>query len=426
MGANDDEGYSIILDGMDLVIAGWTNSYAPQPAQGPNKANVFVWKTNLMTNFDIYGKVYGWADEDEKLMDEQGLIKTNDGNYTIAGWTCSQGPGAPPNPNFLLIKIHNPTGNVIWSRVHPSVPGANSEQAYPIIQTANNGYAVAGWTNSFGIAQSEDFHFLTLDQNGSRPVCVLSINPDTGRFFGTEPDSAVCFYEGFDTTHIPIKDTSVLYTRICTTSVHIDTLDVGPTKIFFSSASPFDSTITGTITPSCSLYNYGNASVTGYNVQLTIDDFYNATYTVGVNHASHTYIQADFPASSSNWPRGEHTVKCTTQLTNDADHSNDLAESELFVNVHDVGTVLINYPTGNVDSVATLTPRAKLKNYGNVLDSFPVKFVIDGPVKTVWSNETIVRIYPGYELTLDFANWTVGPRGNYLTQCSTKLSTDMN
>jgi len=431
-GSYDDEGYSLIVDNFNLVVAGWTNSYGLQPPPPTRKANIFVWSMplNIPGGPDIFNKAYGWLDEDEKVMDEQSLVKTVEGHYAISGWTKSVGPGTgglSPNPNFLIMKFDN-MGNIIWSRVHPSIPGANSEEAYPIIQTFSagipSGYAIAGWTNSFGIGQSEDFHFLTVDQNGARPICVLDLIP------GTEPcysymDSAVVFTEGFDVTTILLKDTSVMYTKVCTTETQVDTIDVGPTKIFFSAASPFDSTNTTLITPSCSLYNYGNADVSNYNVQMTIGNFYTGTYMVG-SHQSHTYIQADFPTSVTDWPRGQHTVKCTTQLTGDVDDTNDTLSSSIFVNVHDVGTVEINHPTGNVDSLATFTPKVKIKNFGNVSENFNVKFTIDGPAKTTWTDDSIVTVSAGNELTIDFASWTVGPSGNYTTKCTTELSTDMD
>ncbi|MEO0082887.1 MAG: T9SS type A sorting domain-containing protein, partial [candidate division WOR-3 bacterium] len=316
MGTNDDEGYSIILDGTDLVIAGWTNSYAPQPPQGPNKANIFVWKTSLINNFDIFGKVYGWADDDEKLMDEQGLIRTIDGNYAVAGWTCSQGPGggAAPTPNFLIMKVSATNGDVIWSRVHPSIPGANFEEAYPIIQTINSGYAIAGWTNSFGIAQSEDFHFLTLDQNGERPVCVLSLMPDTF-WFGTEPDSGVLFTEGFNTTQIPLKDTSVMYTDVCVITQQGDATptDAVPDTIEVCHSTWFKVTIA----------NVGTGTLAaGWWVHLQIEQeqYFDSLYVSVPIPPQTTYLDSFYVHFNHNCL---HRVKIITAYPNDPNNQND-------------------------------------------------------------------------------------------------------
>lgn len=424
MGMDDDEGYSIILDGLDVVAAGWTKSFGPQPTVQPYFANIFVWKISLMTTFDVWNKAYGWAADDEKVMDEQSLLKTSDGNYVLSGWTQSVGPGIP-NPNFLIMKLDQMTGNILWSRVHPSIPGAGSEQAYPIIETYNNtglpkGFAIAGWTNSFGVGPlvTEDFHFLTLDPLGNRPVCVLPLRPDTGSFW-SEQDSAVLYTEFFDMTLMNIKDTSVMYVDVC--AMTVDTNDVGPTGIYFDIPSPFDST--QTVTPLCSLYNYGNTTVS-YNAQLDIGTFYPSTFNV-VNHAPKTTIPATF-SSYTDWPRGTHTVTCISQLATDSRRSNDTLVSVITVHVHDVGTQEINYPTGNLDSAATFTPQAKVKNYGNVQETFNVKYTINGPTKTTWTDDSMVTIGAGNTLAIDFAQWEVIGAGNYTTKCSTELTGDMN
>ncbi|MDP2209457.1 MAG: S8 family serine peptidase [Bacteroidota bacterium] len=170
-GPKDDEAYSVTFDG-NIEVAGWTGTYGPGAL---DTANIFVAKFPSTPGPPIWSNVYGWEKE-EKVMDDKSLIVTNDGNYAVSGWTYSRGPGAPQNPNFLIMKLNSSNGSVIWSRVHPSIPGAKSEEAYPMIQTFNGGYAIAGWTNSFGLG-GDDFHFLTLDPNGNRPVCVLDSTP---------------------------------------------------------------------------------------------------------------------------------------------------------------------------------------------------------------------------------------------------------
>src|SRR4030042_181245 len=161
-GPKDDEAYSLTFDG-NIEVAGWTGTYGVTPDVS---ASIFVANFPPTPGPPIWRNVYGWENE-EKVMDDKSLIVTNDGNYAVSGWTCSAGPGVP-NPNFLIMKLNSSNGSVIWSRVHPSIPGANSEEAYPMIQTLNGGYAIAGDTNSFGLG-GDDFHFLTLDQDGNRP-----------------------------------------------------------------------------------------------------------------------------------------------------------------------------------------------------------------------------------------------------------------
>ncbi|MEO0075448.1 MAG: T9SS type A sorting domain-containing protein, partial [candidate division WOR-3 bacterium] len=234
----------------------------------------------------------------------------------------------------------------------------------------------------------------------------------------SEPETAVFYIEPFDYTIITLRDTIVQSHEICGS---VDTNDVGPTGIFFTPSSPFDST--DIVIPSAYLYNYGNTTVS-YTAQMDIGSFYSSTYNV-VNHAPQTTIQADFP-NWTDWPRGTHSVTVYTQLGSDGNRSNDTLTSSATVHVHDVGTIEINYPTGTLDSTATFTPQAKVKNYGNVQETFNVKFSIDGPVKTIWSDDTTVTVQPGNILAIDFAPWTVISRGDYTTKCSTALTNDMD
>ncbi|MEO0074753.1 MAG: hypothetical protein ABIK31_01400, partial [candidate division WOR-3 bacterium] len=291
-GTYDDEGYSIIFDndpaGPFVVSAGWTNSFGPGTgggAQGP--ANVFIWKISIL-GIELWKNAYGLETGDEKLMDEQGLLRTTDGNYVIAGWTNSTGPGIP-NSNFWMMKVMS-NGIIMWSKAHPSIPGSGNEQAFPIIETfssmgAPTGYAVAGWTDSpeFVIGQ-EDFHFVTLDPTGSRPRCVLEAPVAMLTIPYSEPETAVFYIEPFDYTIITLRDTIVQSHEICGS---VDTNDVGPTGIFFTPSSPFDST--DIVIPSAYLYNYGNTTVS-YTAQMDIGSFYSGTYNV-VNHAPQTTIQ---------------------------------------------------------------------------------------------------------------------------------------
>uniref|UniRef100_A0A7C3Z1U8 T9SS type A sorting domain-containing protein n=1 Tax=candidate division WOR-3 bacterium TaxID=2052148 RepID=A0A7C3Z1U8_UNCW3 len=213
---HDNEAYSVVWDSVSgtIGVAGWTNNFGPN---APPFANLFVWRLTFFGGY-VWGKVYGWAEDDEKVMDDRSLIVTSDGGYAVAGWTKSKGPSAPPNPNFLILKL-NPMGTIQWSRVHPSMPGANFEEANPMIQTIN-GYAIAGWTSSFGLG-GDDFHFLTLDPNGNRPACVLDSVPMTDSFWQIN-DSMIYYYARFPVDSMVLRDTIVRYTDVCTTGVKIN------------------------------------------------------------------------------------------------------------------------------------------------------------------------------------------------------------
>ncbi len=87
------------------------------------------------------------------------VIPTADGGYAIAGWTYSFGQG---NREAYILKM-DAFGNLQWTR---TVGGTNDDGARTIIQTMDGGYLVVGGTQSFGQG-SWDVFVVKLDANGN-------------------------------------------------------------------------------------------------------------------------------------------------------------------------------------------------------------------------------------------------------------------
>ncbi len=87
------------------------------------------------------------------------LIVTSDGGYAIAGWTDSNGAG---EEDFWLVKTEA-DGNIQWNQTYG---GTSRDEAQSIIQTSDGGYAVVGYTFSFG-AGSGDFWLIKTDASGT-------------------------------------------------------------------------------------------------------------------------------------------------------------------------------------------------------------------------------------------------------------------
>ncbi len=153
-GCGTDEAYSVVSDGIDSCAwAGWTNSFGPGNKTTPTNANIFFCKTTLLSMTGI-GYVYGWSSDTEKIMSDKALIKTSStgAGYALSGWTNSYGPGTPQYPNLLLLRLYD-NGLFCWGRVHPSADTKNyAEQGYPIIEAQQENTSFPYWSPGFTTA----------------------------------------------------------------------------------------------------------------------------------------------------------------------------------------------------------------------------------------------------------------------------------
>ena len=72
------------------------------------------------------------------------LVQTSDDGYAVAGYTGN---------DFFLVKFDS-FGAVEWAK---TISGANDDLGYSVVQTTDGGYAVAGETNSFGAGDYDLF-----------------------------------------------------------------------------------------------------------------------------------------------------------------------------------------------------------------------------------------------------------------------------
>jgi len=100
-------------------------------------------------------KLYGGELDDEAAA----IVQTGDEGYAIAGTTFSYGAGSS---DFWLIKT-DMDGNVEWTQTYG---GAEYDAANAMVQTGDGGYAIAGQTYSFGAGDS-DFWLVKVDSSGS-------------------------------------------------------------------------------------------------------------------------------------------------------------------------------------------------------------------------------------------------------------------
>jgi hypothetical protein len=111
----------------------------------------------------LWSETVGGTGNDEALS----MVTALDGGFAITGFTTSFGAGLA---DMYIVKL-NAAGTLQWSR---SVGGTGEDIAYSIIQTNDGGYAVAGYTGSFG---ADEMFIVKLDANGN--TCGNSTTPSS-------------------------------------------------------------------------------------------------------------------------------------------------------------------------------------------------------------------------------------------------------
>jgi len=86
------------------------------------------------------------------------MIKTSDGGYALAGYTRSYGAGGA---DFWLVKTDS-SGKPLWNKTYG---GSSSEFAYSMVQTSDGGYALAGYIYVNG---NYDFWLVRTDTAGNQ------------------------------------------------------------------------------------------------------------------------------------------------------------------------------------------------------------------------------------------------------------------
>jgi hypothetical protein len=130
------------------AVVGFTDSF------GAGDRDFWLVKTDANGVME-WNKTYGGAGADEAW----GLAVTSDGGYAIAGNTNSFGAG---NYDFWLVKT-DASGNVQWSQTYG---GTKGEWLRSLAATSDGGYAIAGDTTSFG-AGRYDFWLVKADADGN-------------------------------------------------------------------------------------------------------------------------------------------------------------------------------------------------------------------------------------------------------------------
>ncbi|MCB1060419.1 MAG: T9SS type A sorting domain-containing protein [Calditrichaeota bacterium] len=147
-GSGDEffESAALTSDG-GVILAGMTDSY------GAGGRDFWIVKTN--ENGDsLWSRTFGGANDDEGT----DVIQTTDGGYLLCGSSASFGSGSE---DFWIVKV-NSTGDSMWSK---TFGGSLTEVCYAVEQTADGGFALGGKTSTFA-ADATDFWLVKTNGTG--------------------------------------------------------------------------------------------------------------------------------------------------------------------------------------------------------------------------------------------------------------------
>ena len=130
-----------------FIIVGWTESY------GEGGKDLWLLRTNASGDL-IWDKTFGGSKEERG----EEIIECSDGGFAIIGRTASVDPG---NYDAWLIRL-NATGGHLWNQTYG---GAGIEYGYGIVECSEGGFAITGWTQSYG-AGSFDMWLMRTDAAG--------------------------------------------------------------------------------------------------------------------------------------------------------------------------------------------------------------------------------------------------------------------
>ncbi len=153
-GYSNEIGKSVIqLIDSSYVIVGYTSSI------GIGGYDIFLVKADKNGN-SLWQKTIGGTEWDFAYS----LQQTSDGGFIIGGTTYSFGYG---NADGYVVKT-DATGNVTWSKTYG---GANDDEFKSVVQTADGGYALTGYTKSYNDIDSGDVWVFKLNTLGDSTWC---------------------------------------------------------------------------------------------------------------------------------------------------------------------------------------------------------------------------------------------------------------
>ena len=156
-GSQSDKAYAIAETAGGCVAVGDTRS------KGEGDSDAWIIKVDLDGNL-LWERTVGGEGFDMPTC----IARSNDGGYLVGGFTFSFGNG---ERDFWLFKVDD-SGNIPWSC---TVGRSAFEEAYAVLEVAENEFVMAGWTNSIGQG-SYDYYVVKISiTNGDGLLSVYTL-----------------------------------------------------------------------------------------------------------------------------------------------------------------------------------------------------------------------------------------------------------
>lgn len=191
-GSGEDCGMCIIEDSFcEYDIAGYTDSQDGDVSGNHGGSDFWVVKLNEHNHGIKWQKCLGGSNNEYA----QCIIENTDGwDYAVAGYTYSHDgdvSGHHGGSDCWVVRL-NYDGGLVWQKC---LGGTGDDEAYSIIQTADNGFMVAGYTESTdgdvsGHHGGKDFWVVKLDSAGEMEwqKCLGGSGDDVAQGITTSPD----------------------------------------------------------------------------------------------------------------------------------------------------------------------------------------------------------------------------------------------
>jgi gliding motility-associated-like protein len=147
-GVLEDDGRGLCeISSGGYALVGSTNSF------GAGLNDLYLFKTDV-TGTLIWSTAIGGTGDDYGFIVEE----TSDGGLIMVGHTSSYGAGG----NDVYLVKTNANGTVLWTK---TFGGNGDDRRFSVVQTIDGGYAIGGYTTSYG-AGGADVYLIKTDMNG--------------------------------------------------------------------------------------------------------------------------------------------------------------------------------------------------------------------------------------------------------------------